>query len=336
MKLSRKINIDIVRFIATLMVVAIHCYPFTFISEEVDYVVTRVIFRVAVPIFLMITGYYMVPKALESTDKLKEYLGKIFKLYIISIIIYLPLNIYNGYFQNFNILEILKDIFFNGTFYHLWYFPSLLLGVLIIYCLLKKMNIKIVGIIVFILYMIGICGDSYYGIIRGSEGLKRGYDFLFLVFDYTRNGLFYVPIFLFMGYCFKKKKINIKFRESFILMIVNVILLVGEGLILYKNGIPRHNSMYLTLIPLVGLIFNIIINYLDGTNKKMRKVASGVYILHPLLIAGIHFIEKRLNFLVLSNSLVNYILVLITTIGFVLVIEKVKEVVKDGKGISTK
>ena len=49
------------------------------------------------------------------------------------------------------------------------------------------------------LYLIGLGGESYYGLISNIPVLSTFYRGIFQVFDYTRNGLFYVPLFLLLG-----------------------------------------------------------------------------------------------------------------------------------------
>ena len=100
----KKINLDFVRLIASICIVAIHIYPFNNISELLDYQITRVFFRQCVPIFLMITGYFLIPKILKDKQKLKGYLKKISIIYLFAIFLYLPLNIYKGDFLNINLL----------------------------------------------------------------------------------------------------------------------------------------------------------------------------------------------------------------------------------------
>ena len=70
-------------------------------------------------------------------------------------------------------------------------------------------------IICMILYLIGLFGDSYYGITSSFEITKNIYDVIFKTFEYTRNGLFYVPIYIYMGYMLKEKQLNIKTKCDF-------------------------------------------------------------------------------------------------------------------------
>lgn len=332
MKIDKRINVDVVRFICTLFVVAIHVYPFTFLGESTDYLVTRVLFRIAVPFFLMVTGYYLLPKALEDKKKLTSYTKKITLLYLESILLYLPIMYYNGYFKEVNMISMLQDIFIDGTFYHLWYFPALLLGIWITYFLLKKWQIKQVGFLVFLLYCVGVFGDAYYGIIQNISIFKYFYGIIFTVSSYTRNGLFYVPIFLLIGYLVKKKQNKSGFGKTLLLMVISTFLLLFEGSILYVNEIPRHSSMYFSLLPLSFFAFSLVMENTRGSNQFLRILSSWVYILHPLFITLVHFMAKRISFL--NHSLVNYIAVLVLTIGFIFILKVVKEVVKHGRGFS--
>jgi len=323
-KENTKFNIDIMRLIASILVIAIHTYPLTIISESLDYAFTRVIFRIAVPLFLLITGYFILPAALEDKNKLIDYTKKILKMYLISMLIYLPINIYNHYFTDFTIIKFLKDVFLNGTFYHLWYFPALILGTWLVYLLIKTGKNKLVVTIVFLLYLIGLFGDSYYGLIANTA-VNKFYDIIFNIFTYTRNGLFYVPIFLYMGYSFKSIKDKINIKTNITLIIVFTCLMLIEGMLLYSFNIPRHNSMYLFLIPLSYFIFNFGIYYSNGSNKKIRNIASWIYILHPLFIIIIRLLAKILHLdILIDNSLIMFILVALSTVTFATILETIK------------
>ena len=50
-----------------------------------------------------------------------------------------------------------------------------------------------------LLYLIGLFGDSYYGLTAALPPLAAAYEAGFQVFSYTRNGLFMAPLFLLLG-----------------------------------------------------------------------------------------------------------------------------------------
>lgn len=325
----KKINIDILRLIASFMIVAIHIYPFVSINEDVDYIITRVIFRIAVPFFLMITGYYILPKATQNIATLKKYTVKILKLYVISMLIYLPVNIYTGYFNNINFIVLLKDILINGTFYHLWYFPALILGLWINYYLIKKLKSKTIYVLFIFLYVIGLFGDNYYHFIENISIFRTLYNGIFSIFDYTRNGLFYTPIFIFIGYMFNNKKNTLTNKKNLVYLFIFLIFMTIEGTLLYLYSIPRHSSMYIFLIPFSYYLFNLVIYNNNGFNKTIRNLSTWIYILHPLFILVVRIISKILNLgILINNNLINYFMVLTLTIMFILFIYKVNELIK--------
>lgn len=323
--MKQKLNLDVYRFIAALMIVAIHVYPLSVFSEDLDYFFTRVLFRIAVPLFLMITGYFVIPAYEKNNNKLKTYILKILKIYMISILIYIPINVYTGNFNSFNIITFFKDILFNGTMYHLWYFPALIMGLYITCFILKKFS-KRALLIFILLYIIGLFGDSYYGLINNIPILNNFYSLIFNVFNYTRNGLFYVPIFLYIGYMFNNKSFY-KNKFSFLILFLLLGFMLVEGMILYYNNIPRHTSMYLLLVPVSFVLFKILLSTTTGSNKNLRNLATWIYILHPLFIVFIRIFAKVLNmeFIMINNSLINYCLVVISTVLFIIFIRKIKE-----------
>ena len=89
----KKNNIDVWRFIVSFLIVAIHISPFDKISPEFDFFFTRIFGRIAVPLFLMITGYYILDKSFENIQRLKDYTKKILKLYLFCILLYIPIKI---------------------------------------------------------------------------------------------------------------------------------------------------------------------------------------------------------------------------------------------------
>ena len=73
---------------------------------------------------------------------------------------------------------------FNGTFYHLWYFPALVLGACLVYGLLCILGPRWAWLPALLLYAAGLLGDSYFGLTAALPPLRAGYEALFLLFDY--------------------------------------------------------------------------------------------------------------------------------------------------------
>ena len=54
-------ELDRFRLVAALLVVAIHTSPLLSLGETADFLLTRVAARVAVPFFLMTSGFFLLP-----------------------------------------------------------------------------------------------------------------------------------------------------------------------------------------------------------------------------------------------------------------------------------
>ncbi len=197
-------GLDGFRIVAAILVIAIHTSPLLSYSELADFTFTRILARVAVPFFFMCTGFFMLPRIGPDTRKNREvlwpFLWKVGTLYLFSIALYIPVNVYAGYFANgFSVLSFLKDLVFNGTLYHLWYFPGIMLGGWISCQLYARLSAKKAFVVAGMLYAIGLFGDSYYGIAQMSPVVDSIYQSMFHLFDYTRNGIFFAPVFIVMG-----------------------------------------------------------------------------------------------------------------------------------------
>lgn len=309
-------GIDYFRVVAALLIVAIHTSPLLSISETADFILTRIIARVAVPFFFMTSGFFLFPENMNvediGYDRLLKFLKKTFFLYLVAFLLYLPLNIYTGDLYKWSNLGILMgDILFNGTFYHLWYLPAAMMGSIIVWILLKKMEIEQVFEISLFLYMIGLLGDSYYGIVEQVPFLKSFYGILFTFSDYTRNGLFFAPIFLFLGAMIAKYPRRRELKYYLWGLAVSFILLLIEGLTLHKFGVQRHDSMYLMLPPSMMFLFQSLLFYNGKEIRPFRNISMIVYIIHPMIIVLVRGFAKAIGWelLFIDNSVAHFIVV---------------------------
>lgn len=281
---------DAFKWLAAFLVVAVHTSPLESIWPYGDFLLTRIAARLAVPFFFMLTGYFTVQ--VKKTEK------KLLLLYLGVTCLYLPVQIYKymgG--ETFTAGRILKDIFFDGTFYHLWYLPACMLGLVLMTLFLKcgKENAVAISIL---LYVIGLLGDSYFGLVRLSPVLSKVYDGMFTCFSYTRNGIFMAPLFLLLGRLFreqeKKGKQNKNKEKELILFLCSFVLMIQEALLLHNTDWQRHDSMYLFL-PLCSyhlFAFLRCVNERDLPSERSGKRADSlwlkgpmyIYFLHPLVI----------------------------------------------------
>lgn len=318
--------LDPFRLIAAFLVVANHTSPLLSLNEDADFILTRIVARVAVPFFLMVSGYFLAD-AFEQKDHryLLKYGKKIALLYGLSIVLFLPLNLYAGHYSGEGgWIRFGKDVLFNGTFYHLWYLPGLLTGILLVYWFRLNLGQAQTLLITVILYGIGLFGDSYYGIAAQIPSLNAMYDGIFGLFDYTRNGIFMVPIFLMMGMILAKRSPKQPLPVYAVGLAISFGLLLSEGLWLRSQALQRHDSMYIMLIPAMWCLFVCLLKMKSRVSKTMRDLAMIIYIVHPWMIVIIRLIAKWLHLenVLVANQLLHFLAVsLLSLLSAVLVIK---------------
>ncbi|MCM1101142.1 MAG: serine racemase VanT catalytic subunit [Acetatifactor muris] len=303
-------GLDLFGLFASLCVIAIHTSPLTSFSGTADLVWTRILARVAVPFFLMRTGYFL------QDRPLLPFLGKLLRLYGIAVLLYLPVNLYAGHFQGLDIGGYCRILLFDGTFYHLWYLPACLTGVCAISLLLRRLSFKAVTAISLILYGFGLLGDSYYGLTQNNIFLQSLYEILFSLFSYTRNGIFYAPIFLIMGIGIRRSHKSFKKSVLAAGLTLSLTALCVEGFLVHHMGLPRHDSMYVSLLPCMYFLFRILLTLRFRSVRTLRGIATCVYVIHPLCIVAVRGAAKlfRQESLLVDNSLLHYLAVCILSL----------------------
>ncbi|WP_419873524.1 acyltransferase family protein [Candidatus Pristimantibacillus sp. PTI5] len=315
-------GLDWLKFATALLVVANHTGPLHAYHAYADFLLSGVLTRIAVPLFFMSTGFFFFRKL--SGDPSKDhsaflaYIKKITVLYGIAILLYLPLNVYKGYFsESFTPLALLKDLIFNGTFYHLWYLPALIIGLGLTYAMYRKMSLPKLLMIGVCLYSIGLLGDSYYGLTVRAAGLHQLYESMFLVFDYTRNGIFYAPIYIMLGaYAAKRPAPAIKPKGNASLFFLGLVLMLAEGILLKAAEYPRHDSMYVFALPAAYFLFQWALSWNASSGKAFREWRVWIYILHPIAIVLVRGAAEaaKLETLFIANSVMHFVTVCLVSV----------------------
>lgn len=304
-------GIDYFRVVAAFMVIAIHISPFTVWNNNIDYLLTYCLGRVAVPFFFMTTGYFILAPYLLSDFKkqhsIHKYLRKNIGLYFAATIFYLPLSLYSGNMPH-NMTELLKQIFFDGTFYHLWYFPAAIIGCILLIFLLKK-SIKVATIFSIIAYIIGLFGDSHYGIVKDTPFLGTLYDGICQISSFTRNGIFFAPIFILLGMLLANPQFHCSIYSCKLGFVISLLLMFFEGFLTYSLKLQKHNSMYFLLIPTMYFLFQLLLNISGKAPLWLRNGSMLLYIIHPaviVLVRGIAKVTKSTKLLI-NNTFVQYL-----------------------------
>lgn len=313
-------GLDVFRLCAALLVIAIHTSPLASVSGAADFFLTRILARVAVPFFLMVTGQFVAAgftaPSVRATARLHKFIQKTMLLYIFCILLYLPVGIYAGHYKDMTIGSALRMVLFDGTFYHLWYFPACILAISLVHLMSRFLSLRNMTIVSAILYLIGLFGDSYYGLAQKIPALETMYDGLFRIFSYTRNGLFLAPLFLVLGMWMavgteKEDRLSASPRLLFAGLAVSFAAMTAEAFTLRHFELQRHDSMYFALIPVMFFLYKCLLYPQAESRKELRTAASWIYILHPAFIVVVRGIARPLHLtgILVDNSLIHYIAV---------------------------
>ncbi len=317
-------GIDIFRMIAAILVIGIHTWPFADFGEIPELLFTRTIARIAVPFFFMASGFFLFGKGDEKGRS--GFLKKTSILYGVSILLYLPVNIYSGYFKEPSLFyNIIKDLIFDGTFYHLWYLPASILGMGMVFLMVSGLGMKGGLWISLILYCIGLFGDSYYGWIEQVGFIKKIYDGIFVITDYTRNGLFFVPIFFLTGGMIARQKWKWQRNKCMFFFFLFLACMIGESLLLHQWEIPKFDSMYIFLLPCMIFLFQWLIVIRGKSRRSFRLLSMLVYLIHPMIIILVRGGAKvtKLEKVLVENHLIHFFVVTIVSLGVSIGIEKI-------------
>lgn len=294
--------IDLMRMICAILVICVHVYPLTMFGEQANFVLVHAVARIAVPFFCVTSGFFFFQKIeirpktpqakKENRHALFHFIRRILVLYIVWSVLYLPIQIANAHIMGntWDWKTYLQEAVYYTTYLHLWYFPALILGIVITYLLIRFLPPIVVLGISGVLYGIGLFGDAYYGFLWKSPELIVKMDRYLEIFHTTRNGLFFVFFFVAMGTLFAQRNIRIKKWISGSLALVSLFALIWEAVTLSQKKIPIEYNLYISLIPLAFFLFVFLrdVTLKDGPQYRLlREMSVLIYCSHELFRQGI-------------------------------------------------
>lgn len=291
--MERNIRLDYFRIILSLLVITVHTQSLFSNDSLTGWLISNGIARIAVPCFFVISGYYLHLR-LDNKKAIKRYLLHIFIVYIVWSFIYLP--------TYYNTIEAPSLITFAIMgYYHLWFLPAFLLGMLMLLALKKfiKNNdlLLLSGIILFITgYILEIYGLPYRAFC---------------------NGIFFGFPFIVLGYYIQKKRyVNINPLYLYMVLFISLITLLIESYQGYKTNI--YHNLFLSLYILCPVLIICIQKGVNHSVEKydISKLAGGIYFVHILVAGQIIPIAEtnniyRLPFIMIVSVLLAIFIVLI-------------------------
>jgi len=294
---NRSLSLDLLKVILSILVIFIHSRFFIEYNLGISYLTTEGLFRMAVPIFFIINGFYF--KYILDNKKIKKWVIRSLILYTVWMLIYAPLWFYGG------IKSIVTSVLIG--YHHLWYINSMLFSGILLY-LTKKINYKYLIILSFFLFLFGVIFQYLENFHILNKLIYRHRNFLFLGF----------PFFT-IGYLIHKKSwLNkISKKQTFILIFLSAILLVIESYVNYHYAEERIDNLF-TLIIICPLIFIFVmglkIDY-SKNSKYLALISTSIYLIHPWVMTFLNFLFK------FKPSLLSILTILISILISIFVIK---------------
>jgi len=303
--MQRNILLDFLKVILAIMVIGAHCNFLLDLSAVLSYITVHGLFRITVPLFFIINGYYFLD--VINRKQVKKWLKRVTILYLVWMFIYIY---YWARLDNFSFFRCINIILVG--YHHLWYLNAMIFSGLLLY-LMKGISDKTLLVIAISLFLIGT-GMQYmknYEVFSNEKITKILNDT-----SVYRNFLFFGLPFLSIGYIIRKKEFikNISQKQLTIAFVTSSIIFIFESLLNYLS-IPVFNGfdMYFMMLLICPIIFlcalklELTSNY---NSKNLALYSTGIYLIHPLLMI---FVLERSSLTQTNLTLVVTILAVITT-----------------------
>tara|TARA_R110001583_G_scaffold192787_1_gene359773 strand:+ start:821 stop:1771 length:951 start_codon:yes stop_codon:yes gene_type:complete len=276
--MGRNIALDILKLSMAFMVVGLHAGFLGDITPLGSYLTVNGIFRIAVPIFFLINGFYFYPIILKNSQV--NWLKRVFILHVFWTVFYSYFWLNNPDFPF--IIVLLKNI--SIGYYHLWYLPAML-GAAIILVLVKTFSSNILFISILSTFICGVF-MQYIGTYHLLEGNVLDkvltYEFIY------RNFLFFAYPFFCLGYLINKHSLHerISFKLISILSAIGLLTLTAESYInYYQYQRDGGIDIFLSLIFVCPLIFILFLKLqIPHKSKKIALYSSSIYFIHLFIL----------------------------------------------------
>lgn len=276
--MGRNLSLDVLKIILAIFVVFLHMNFLRETQPALSFILVNGLFRIAVPVFLVITGFYFFH--IDNEKKLKKWLFRTILLYAIWMLIY----VYHWKDDD----QILLTLIFG--YHHLWYLIGTFFSGFFLY-LLRNQNSRLMVSLAVGLFIVG-----YFVQISGNLHFLEGEkDSVLNKYFMYRNFLFVCFPFLAIGFLINKHEISLsKIKNPLVLLIFSLGCILAESFLYYKNVSRESTDILFSLIfisPIVFLYSQKI--YIKTTSKILANLSIAIYVVHPLIMKSDFYKEME-------------------------------------------
>ena len=310
---------DVTKYILSIMVIAIHSNLFPSVLYPW--------LRLAVPLFFIISSYFLFKKLENTEDSKKDgvvwrYVKRNAILYLFWFIVLLPISLYlhhDIWIDDFNIfclLRFLRSLVFASTFPASWYISATIIGTIIVYFLSKKFGNKLIILISCVFYILACLVSSYQYIVDSNQILSNIVSSLKIIIPAPYNSFLVALFWIVCGKCIAESRMLIRTGLLTATLILSAVLLELEFQLHVKVTGNYNNDLYFMLIPLSICIFISLCKIPAWKNKygvTFRKLSTLYYVMHSAVLDIIMFVF--INIVHFENNILYFILTLFIVTG---------------------
>ena len=287
---TRNVYIDLAKYIAALLVIAIHTRPLKEISSNADFYFVDIICRLAVPFFAVCTGFYLM-LAIKQDQQIKpaiKILRKIVAMYIGWTLFYLFIHLHNWYstgtFTQENVIGWMKATVVSTSYFHLWYLSALIYALPFFILAIKFIPPKYLPFIFIPLWIYQVVS---YGYLQFCPTSIQPLFCIQIPFEALLTGLTrMLPLLLVGSWLADRDITSASLKKSYTFTIGLLVLLTLEATNLRNLGGNKF-SYIVFILPLAAAVFCCL--YLSGESRKfnsryLANISMTVYCLHPAIL----------------------------------------------------
>lgn len=275
-------NLDLFRFLSSIIIIVLHARPFFTVSYEIDMAINNIIGRICVPFFFFISGYFAAKQEQKKPDYIRSYIRSMIPVYLLWSAVYLPwsLSLAAPYIQQ--VSGLLCTIGLPTAIQNL-----LLLSMLVLRWWKRKYSLRGLLTVSFVLLLFGAT-ETYYGFC--GQFFQSLLHYYYAVFFTTRNFLFFALFYVTLGYWMGKQEQPAS-SLCFLKLLLSIAALVGEGMLLQTTQ-RLDSNILLACVPLVYYLFSCLlytnIHVPQLSEIPFRAISKYYYLVHPLMILFVH------------------------------------------------
>lgn len=277
----RKPVLDGLKYALAVMVIGLHTFFLADRAPAASYLLVNGLFRIAVPLFVLISGYYLYEPLQQG--RARRWLARITLLYAVWMLVYLPV-----WARPAGLAWPRQGLAWGWTlafgFFHLWYLPGIVYATLLL-ARLRRLPAGGLLALALVLYATG-CVLQYGARYRGWA-IPEPVPGLGDAWAYRNFALFVLP-FLAIGYLLRQARVveRLPHPLASVLALAGLLALLAEaGFNLHHVPVPSAGfDMPATLLLACPALFVFCAGF-DGhrDTRTLALQASALYLVHPWL-----------------------------------------------------